>query len=427
MNMWGKNKKEDNNIKNFTVGEDRHYDLYLAEFDCEGSIAHAKMLSKTGFLSTAELKEIVEVLQEIKKDAKARNFKIENDFEDIHSKIESILIEKLGETGKKIHTARSRNDQILTCLNLYFKSEIKSVKKLMIQFFDKLLVLAEKYQSDFMPGYTHLQAAMPSSFGLWFSAYAETLIDDLLLLDTAYKTADQSPLGSAAGFGSSFPIDRNFTKDELKFKYLKVNSLASQISRGKIEKSISFFLSSFGSTISKFCMDICLYMGQDFSFISFPDNLTTGSSIMPHKKNPDLFEIIRAKGMKLQNVNTEISLITSNLPSGYHRDFQIIKKTIIDSIEETKEILDVICSVIPEIKITKNLELNDKYKYTFSVNNLNKKVQEGSSFRDAYIDLKKEINEGNFEPLKNAKYSHIGSIGNLCIYKIKEKMNSLID
>ena len=216
MNMWGKNKKEDNNIKNFTVGEDRHYDLYLAEFDCEGSIAHAKMLSKTGFLSTEEEKKIIEVLQEIKKDAKAGNFTIENDFEDIHSKIESILIEKLGETGKKIHTARSRNDQILTCLNLYFKSEIKSIKKLMIQFFDKLLVLAEKYQSDFMPGYTHLQAAMPSSFGLWFSAYAETLIDDLLLLDTAYKTADQSPLGSAAGFGTSFPIDRNFTKDELK-------------------------------------------------------------------------------------------------------------------------------------------------------------------------------------------------------------------
>ena len=272
--MWGKNKKEDNSIKNFTVGEDRHYDLYLAEFDCEGSIAHAKMLSKTGFLSAEEEKKIIEALQEIKKDAKAGNFTIENDFEDIHSKIESILIEKLGETGKKIHTARSRNDQILTCLNLYFKSEIKSIKKLMIQFFDKLLVLAEKHQSDFMPGYTHLQAAMPSSFGIWFSAYAETLIDDLLLLDTAYKTADQSPLGSAAGFGTSFPIDRNFTKDELNFKHLKVNSLASQISRGKIEKSISFFLSSFGSTISKFCMDICLYMGQDFSFISFPDDLT---------------------------------------------------------------------------------------------------------------------------------------------------------
>ena len=426
MKLWKKGSTAHQKVDLFTVGKDREYDLYLAEYDCQASIAHAKMLGKIGILSNEEVYQLTSKLNEIKIQAENKSLTIEDEFEDIHSKIEHILIQNLGDLGKKIHTARSRNDQVLVALHLYCKNELNIIKDKIIELFEVLTSLAEKHEDYLLPGYTHFQVAMPSSFGLWFSAYAESLIDDLYFWKSAFQIADQNPLGSAAGFGSAFPIDREFTTNELKFSNLKVNSVAAQMSRGKLEKSIAVVLSSIGATLSKICMDICLYMGQDFDFISFPDNLTTGSSIMPHKKNPDLFELVRGKCNILQSLPSQLTFLTGNLPSGYHRDFQLAKGIIIDAVEETKACLEIILFSLPKIKVKNKITDQEKYDYLFSVDTLNNDVISGKPFRMAYQDLGKSIEEGQYVPNRKIKHTHIGSIGNLSIDKIKEKIKPFL-
>ena len=423
MKLWEeKDKKRNEIIDQFTVGKDRYYDTLLAKYDCKASIAHSKMLAKVNILSKNESDKLNKVLNEIIDEIKKGKFKIEDEFEDMHSKIEFVLIQKLGDLGKKIHTARSRNDQVLVAIQLFVKDELNSIKKEIHSLFNILIKLSEKYKSFIIPGYTHMQLAMPSSFGLWFSAYAETLIDDVISINNTLSIVDQNPLGSAAGYGTSFPIDRKSTTKSLNFSELKYNSLAAQISRGKIEKQTLSAISSISSTLSKFCMDICLYMGQDFNFISFPENLTTGSSIMPHKKNPDIFELIRGKCNIIQSLPNQINLLTTNLPSGYHREMQLTKAPLIESINEIKSCLKIFNHSIKKIIINKNIIDNPKYDYLFTVDSLNKWVMQGIPFRDAYKKMKLEIKNKNYIPNKKLKHTHIGSIGNLNLNDIKMKM-----
>ena len=380
------------------------------------------MLGKIGLLDQLETNQLIKELQVIQKSIDNNTFVIEDDFEDMHSKIEYLLIEKLGDTGKKIHTARSRNDQVLVAVHLYLKNELQEINDETKKLFALLMDLAEKYKEILLPGYTHLQVAMPSSFGLWFSAYAESLIDDLFFVDAAYKVVDQNPLGSAAGYGSSFPIDREYTTKEMAFNTLKYNVVAAQMSRGKAEKSAAFAISSIAATLSKFAMDICLYMNQNFDFISFPDELTTGSSIMPHKKNPDVFELIRGKCNKLQAVPNQLILITNNLPSGYHRDLQLVKEVIIPAIQELKACLEMLIFTLKDIQINTTILKDPKYDYLFSVDTLNELVLNGMPFRDAYKKMGKEIEEGVFTPKRTVKHTHAGSLGNLCLKEINDKM-----
>ena len=426
MKLWQKGAAAHEKIDQFTVGKDREYDLVLAQYDCQASIAHANMLAKIGLITLEEAMQLSTVLEEILQQAKAGSFTIEDEFEDMHSKIEHLLIERLGDTGKKIHTARSRNDQVLVAMHLYLKHELGEIKSQVTTLFELLLSLAEKHQNELLPGYTHLQVAMPSSFGLWFSAYAESLIDDLYFWQSAYKIANQNPLGSAAGYGSAFPIDRAFTTEALDFEQLKVNSVAAQMSRGKLEKSTAMALSSIGSTLAKFSMDVCLYMGQDFNFISFPDDLTTGSSIMPHKKNPDLFELVRGKCNGLQALPNQLALLTTNLPSGYHRELQLAKGPIIEAVQELKACLEILLFSLPKLEVTKNITDQKKYDYLFSVDSLNKEVLAGKPFRDAYRELGQSIEEGKFVPNRKVQHSHIGSIGQLALDQIRAKMKSAL-
>ena len=422
MKLWQKGSTAHEKVDLFTVGKDREYDLVLAKYDCQASIAHAEMLSKIGIISSLEAKKLTQTLIEIESQAKKGDFTIENEFEDMHSKIEYLLIQNLGDLGKKIHTARSRNDQILVAMHLYLKHELSEIKNQVKEMFELLLSLAEKHQKKLLPGYTHLQIAMPSSFGLWFSAYAESLIDDLYFLQGAYNIADQNPLGSAAGYGSAFPIDRKFTTESLGFSELKVNSVAAQMGRGKLEKSTAIAISSIGSTLSKLSMDICLYMGKNFNFISFPDNLTTGSSIMPHKKNPDLFELVRGKCNSLEALPNQLTLLTTNLPSGYHRELQLTKGPIIDAIQEIKSCLEILVFSLPNIKVKKNITNLDIYDELFTVDTLNQEVLDGKPFRDAYRELGNAIEKNTFKPNRDVKHSHIGSIGNLGLDIIRKKM-----
>lgn len=422
MKLWQKGSTAHEKVDLFTVGKDREYDLVLAKYDCQASIVHAKMLSKIGIISSLEAKKLTQTLIEIESQAKKGDFTIENEFEDMHSKIEYLLIQNLGDLGKKIHTARSRNDQILVAMHLYLKHELSEIKNQVKEIFELLLSLAEKHQKKLLPGYTHLQIAMPSSFGLWFSAYAESLIDDLYFLQGAYNIADQNPLGSAAGYGSAFPIDRKFTTESLGFSELKVNSVAAQMGRGKLEKSTAIAISSIGSTLSKLSMDICLYMGKNFNFISFPDNLTTGSSIMPHKKNPDLFELVRGKCNSLEALPNQLTLLTTNLPSGYHRELQLTKGPIIDAIQEIKSCLEILVFSLPNIKVKKNITNLDIYDELFTVDTLNREVLDGKPFRDAYRELGNAIEKNTFKPNRDVKHSHIGSIGNLGLDIIRKKM-----
>ena len=339
MKLWQKDTSTNEKIDHFTVGNDRTYDLALAPYDCIASKAHAKMLGEIGMLTSKEVKDLTDALEGILKSTQKGDFVIEKEFEDMHSKIEFLLTQKLGDLGKKIHTARSRNDQVLVALQLYIKEELSQIKKEVVKLFDLLLKLAETHQKDLLPGYTHMQVAMPSSFGLWFSAYAESLVDDVAFLNTAFRLADQNPLGSAAGFGSSFPIDRELTSKELGFKTLKYNVVAAQMGRGKVEKASATAIGMLGGTLAKLAMDICMYMGQDFDFIHFPEELTTGSSIMPHKKNPDVFELIRGKCNLLQGLPQQLALLTSNLPSGYHREMQLAKAPLVEAFQEIKDCL----------------------------------------------------------------------------------------
>ncbi len=421
MKLWDKGISIDKKIEQFTVGNDREIDLYIAKYDVIASSAHAKMLQSIGILSAEELTQLEKGLNGLAKQIEEGTFIIESQFEDVHSKIEFELTKTLGEVGKKIHTARSRNDQVLVALQLFYKENLNSIQSKTKTLFETLLGLAELHKDKLLPGYTHLQVAMPSSFGLWFSAYAEVLIDDVYLLNAAIKTVDQNPLGSAAGYGSSFPIDRDFTTKELSFSALKYNVVAAQMSRGKSERTIAMALGSLCNTMARFAMDICLYMSQNFGFISFPDELTTGSSIMPHKKNPDVFELIRGKCNKIQALYSEMVLITNNLPSGYHRDLQLLKENMISAIEDVKDIIDIFNYTINQVKV-KDIDLNDpKYQYLFTVDNINTLVEQGLSFREAYQKIGREVQEGTYKPDTSKKHTHLGSIHNLCLDKIRAK------
>jgi len=426
MKLWQKETSTNEKIDHFTVGKDRTYDLVLAPFDCIASKAHAKMLGKIGLLTAKEVEEVSQALDDIQTSAEQGDFIIEKEFEDMHSKIEFLLTEKLGDLGKKIHTARSRNDQVLVALQLYIKAELDELKNEVQGLFDLLLKLADQHQSELLPGYTHMQVAMPSSFGVWFSAYAESLIDDVAFLNTAHQLADQNPLGSAAGFGSSFPIDREMTTRELKFKTLKYNVVAAQMGRGKIEKATATALGMLSGTLAKLAMDVCLYMGQDFDFIHFPEELTTGSSIMPHKKNPDVFELIRGKCNLLQGLPQQLALLTSNLPSGYHREMQLAKGPLIEAFQEIKACLEMMQFSLSKIQVRKNITEDSKYDYLFSVDTLNEWVKQGVPFREAYQKMGKDIAKGDYTPKRKLDHTHLGSIGNLQLEAIRKKMSLII-
>ncbi len=427
MKLWDKGYSTEKLVEKFTVGNDRFWDMKLAEYDVQASIAHAGMLKKVGILNKKESISILKGLDDIKKSIDEGTFTIEENFEDVHSKIEFELTQKIGEAGKKIHTARSRNDQVLVALHLYLKKETEWINQEIRQLFDILMRLSDNYKEVLMPGYTHMQVAMPSSFGLWFAAYAESLIDDVILFNAAAEIADQNPLGSAAGYGSSFPIDRNLTTELLGFKTLKYNSIAAQLSRGKLEKSMAFALASVSGTISKLACDMILYLSPNFNFISFPKEFTTGSSIMPHKQNPDVLELLRAKSNRIQSLPNEITLMTNNLTSGYHRDFQLLKGEIMQAVDEVKENLSVLSFMLSKINVNENIiEGKKMYEYLYSVESINKLVIEGKSFRDAYKFVGHQILDGIYQPEKALHHTHEGSIGNLCNDKIREKFDKVI-
>jgi argininosuccinate lyase len=425
MKLWDKGYTTDNLVERYTVGKDRELDLKLAQYDVEGNAAHAQMLHEIGILDEQEIADIHLGLKAIATQIEEGSFVIEEQFEDVHSKVEFMLTEMIGDAGKKIHTARSRNDQVLVDLHLFVKAEIQTIHALTKTLFERLLKLADTHKETLLPGYTHLQVAMPSSFGLWFSAYAESLIDDLYFLQAALKVADQNPLGSAAGYGSSFPINRTRTTELLGFATMKYNVVAAQMSRGKLEKALAYGLASLAGTLGKFAMDVCLYMSQNFAFVGFPKELTTGSSIMPHKQNPDVFEVMRARCNQVQQLPSEISMIISNLPSGYHRDFQQLKERTMEAIDVMKDNLTVCEFMLQHIIVKQELVEAPIYDFLFSVEELNRRVLAGSTFRDAYRELGIEIMEGRFKPNRDVSHSHEGSIGNLCLDEIRAKFPEL--
>ena len=428
MKIWQKKGiKVRDHIDQFTVGDDREWDMRLAPYDIIASKAHAQMLGKVGLLTASEADQLTQGLDDLLKDVEKGTFTISKAFEDVHSKIEFELTEKFGDVGKKIHTARSRNDQVLVAMQLFLKDEIQDIKQLIKALFDQYLSLADKHKDQLLPGYTHLQIAMPSSFGLWFSAYAEMLADDLLLLNAVNTICDQNPLGSAAGYGSSFPIDRDDTTAALGFNTLKFNVVAAQMSRGKLEKNLAQAIGSLAGTLSRFSMDVCLYMSQNFDFISFPDDITTGSSIMPHKKNPDVFELIRGKCNKLQALPNDLSMMSTNLPSGYHREMQLFKGPIMQAIDDIKSCLSILTSSIKEVQVKSDILTDDKYVHIFSVDALHELIQKGIPFRDAYVQIGDAINKGEFVPPKMAKHTHCGSIGNLELDAIREKFTTYFE
>lgn len=421
MKLWDKGITVNDWIERFTVGRDREMDLYLAEFDVLGTIAHITMLETIGLIEANELPVLKKELTNIYHQAKEGKFVIEPGVEDVHSQVELMLTRKLGDLGKKVHSGRSRNDQVLLDCKLFIREEIRKTVESVQHLFETLLEQSEKYKDILIPGYTHLQVAMPSSFGLWFGAYAESLTDDLLLLQTAHKIANQNPLGSAAGYGSSFPLNRTLTTKLLGFEDLSYNVVYAQMGRGKTEKITAFAMSSLAATLSRLAMDICLYMSQNFAFVGLPDEFTTGSSIMPHKKNPDVFELIRAKCNKIQALPNDITLLLNNLPSGYFRDMQILKEMIFPAFAELRDCIDIATFMMDKLKINRNILDDDRYRYLFSVDELNKLVLQGIPFRDAYKIVGKNISDGNFHPDKKVNHTHEGSIGNLCNDKIKDK------
>ena len=424
--IWSKGFDADKAVLNFTVGKDRELDLRLAKYDIIGSLAHIKMLTKIGLMEVNEEKILRAELKNILKEVEEGNFALDDDAEDIHSQVESMLIDRIGEIGKKVHSGRSRNDQVLVDLKLFFKDEILSIKDGVVSLFNLLQSLSEKHKEVLMPGYTHGQIAMPSSFGLWFGAFAETLIDDLHTLVAAWNVTNQNPLGSAAGYGSSFPIDRDVTTQELNFAAMNYNVVAAQMGRGKTERILSQAMSNIAFTLNKLADDNCMYLSGNYAFISYPQELTTGSSIMPHKKNPDVWELIRAHSNRLQSLPNELALMTTNIPHGYHRDYQLLKEVLFPAIETLKELLSMSCFMLENVSVNKNILDDAKYDYLFTVEEVNNRVLSGTPFRDAYIEVGQEVQNNQFVSNKEVNHTHQGSIGNLCTKEIKKKMENVL-
>lgn len=424
--IWEKNIQADKRIEQFTVGKDREMDLFLAKYDVLGSMAHIRMLESVGLVDAEELKMLLAELKIIYQTADANDFIIEEDVEDVHSQVELLLTRKLGDIGKKIHSGRSRNDQVLVDLKLFTRNELIQVVDMVDSLIETLIKQSNRYKDVLLPGYTHLQIAMPSSFGLWFGAYAESLADDLQLLLSAWKITNRNPLGSAAGYGSSFPLNRHMTTELLGFDNMNYNVVYAQMGRGKMERTVANAIASVAATISKLAFDACLYNSQNFGFITLPDEFTTGSSIMPHKKNPDVFELTRAKCNKIQSAPQQIMLITNNLPSGYFRDLQIIKEVFIPTFAELKDCLEMTKLMMSKLQVNDNILSDPKYNYLFSVETVNKLTLSGVPFRDAYKQVGLAIEAGNFNPDKDIQHTHEGSIGNLCNDEICAYKNEVI-
>ena len=426
MKLWQKDKTASKEVEHFTVGNDRELDLHLAQFDVLGSIAHCKMLASVGLLTNEELALLEAELKNIYNQIKKDGFSLAAGVEDIHSQVELMLTEKLGDTGKKIHSARSRNDQVLVDLKLFLRNEIEQLVINTKSLFDLLIDKSEQYKNDLLPGYTHLQLAMPSSFGLWFGAYAESLVDDLVTVQSAYTIVNKNPLGSAAGYGSSFPINRTMTTALLGFDDLNYNVVYAQMGRGKTERIVASSIANIAATLSKLSMDACLFLNQNFAFISFPDELTTGSSIMPHKKNPDVFELIRSHCNRIQALPNEIMMMTTNLPSGYHRDLQLLKEHIIPAFKNLNDCIGMAGLMLSNIVVKKDLLKDEKYQYLFSVEEVNKQVLQGVPFRDAYKKTGKDIEDNTFTYSTAIHHTHEGSIGNLQNDKIRAMMEVVV-
>ncbi len=437
MKLWQKDKVSLKEVETFTVGNDRQFDSMLAPFDILASIAHVVMLESAGLLQKEEKDSLVKELKEIYISTRPihdlsagqadSRFTIDDNVEDIHSQIELLLTQKLGDTGKKIHSARSRNDQVLVDIKLFLRSELEELVKTIQLFFELLQTQSEKYKDHLLPGYTHLQLAMPSSFGLWFGAYAESLVDDIITLKSAYTVVNKNPLGSAAGYGSSFPINRRLTTTLLGFEDLNYNVVYAQMGRGKAERIVAQSLANVADTLSKLSMDTCLYLNQNFGFISFPAELTTGSSIMPHKKNPDVFELIRSHCNRIKALPNEIMMMTTNLPSGYHRDLQLLKEHLFPAFGILKDCIEMAGLMLSKIEIKKDILTDEKYKYLFSVEEVNKLVNTGMPFRDAYKKVGMDIESGKFNYDTNIRHTHEGSIGNLCTEEIKKQMQQAVN
>lgn len=424
--LWEKSVQVNEKIDRFTVGRDRELDLYLAKHDVLGSMAHITMLESIGLLTAGELEVLLEELRNIYASAEAGDFVIEDGIEDVHSQVELMLTRKLGDVGKKIHSGRSRNDQVLVDLKLFTREQLKQVVEEVEELFQVLIAQSNRYKDVLMPGYTHLQIAMPSSFGLWFGAYAESLVDDMMFLQSAYKMCNRNPLGSAAGYGSSFPLDREMTTRLLGFDSMNYNVVYAQMGRGKMERNVAFALASVAGTLSKLAFDACMFSSQNFGFVKLPDECTTGSSIMPHKKNPDIFELTRAKCNKIQALPQQIMMIMNNLPSGYFRDLQIIKEVFVPAFEELKDCLQMATYIMDKLKVNEHILEDDKYLYIFSVEEVNRLALQGMPFRDAYKKVGLDIEAGNFTHNKQVHHTHAGSIGNLCNDRIVELMNQLL-
>lgn len=430
MKLWQKNTSLGDGgkqVEEFTVGKDREMDMYLAAFDVLGSLAHTSMLESVGLLTKDDLSRLKKELKNIFEQIQKGDFKLQDGVEDIHSQIELLLTQKLGEVGKKIHSARSRNDQVLVDIKLFLRHELEELVNNIQPLFELLQTQSEKYKVFLLPGYTHLQLAMPSSFGLWFGAYAESLVDDIITIKAAYDVVNKNPLGSAAGYGSSFPINRTLTTKLLGFEDLNYNVVYAQMGRGKAERITAQALSNVADTLARLSMDACLYLNQNFAFISFPAELTTGSSIMPHKKNPDVFELIRSHCNRLKSLPNEIGMITANLPSGYNRDLQLLKEHLFPSFKTLKNCIEMMGLMLSNIEIKKDILSDEKYKYLFSVEEVNKLVNQGMPFRDAYIKIGKDIEEGNFSYNSSVNHTHEGSMGNLCNEEIKKQMQKVIN
>lgn len=424
MKLWDKGFEPDKMIEDYTVGADRDLDMRLARYDVIGSKAHIAMLESIGLLTREELQVLTAGLDTILGEIERGEFTIADDVEDIHSQVEFLLTERLGEVGRKIHSGRSRNDQVLVDLKLFLRDEIKRISSHVRNLFDRLQHLSEQHKDVLMPGYTHLQVAMPSSMGLWFGAYAESLVDDIQMLAAAYRIADQNPLGSAAGYGSSFPLDRQMTTDLLGFATMHYNVVAAQMSRGKTERAVAMAVAAVASTLGHLAMDVCMWMCQNFGFISFPDELTTGSSIMPHKKNPDVFEIMRGKCNRLQSVPNELALLTANLPLGYNRDLQLMKEILFPATDELCRSLDMADFMLSHIRVREDIIDDPRYDYLFTVEDVNRLVLGGTPFRDAYRQIGMQVQQGSYTPTRSVHHTHAGSIGNLCTADIAAKMDA---